>query len=333
LDAITDYKRINEWEGHMLHLFAGDLIHSRTALNIVVGNIIQNSLYDMGAEEILTKAIKGNHDLYYRRAPVSSLELFEPHLEIIDGGESFELTNGWTLFVYGIPFCATIEEIKDRLKAAKKARKGDVNILVMHYGISGAIVGPHDYKLKSELTRSVVKLAGYDWTLCGHYHTMQDLGDGILVPGSPIQHNFGERGQAKGFLLIDLEEATWEQIPIDAPEFKVVELEGELTDDWREDLGVDEWYGNYIKVVFDNIDTYRDFELHVETLKTEGVLSITRELRGVKRTDNQGRVDDLDYEMSLPDLVKSYVKSAAPRGKRKALESVGNMILELASAE
>lgn len=330
VDYATEHILNTEGPGDkVLHLLAGDLVHSRTTLDILTGTALRAELDRTQEAGIETKAVEGNHDLYLRGEGITSLSLFEPSVQVVKGSHMYNV-GGMDVQVFGISFEPDIETLEKQLEAAGKAKDGDVNILMLHHGISGAVVGPNDYVLKDDLSLSSLEGLGYDWVFCGHYHTNQELGDGtVIMVGSPVQHNFGERGKDKGFLVVDLEEETWDIIPVNAPKFVQAGIEGELPEDWRDKLLVSSlWVGNYVKVVFDNLDAYRAFEPHVDILRDEGVLSLTRELKNINKRPQKTRVSGVEHGVSVREMIERYVKQIAPKGKRKALTETGLMLLE-----
>lgn len=331
---IVDYAKthILNTEGpgdRVLHLLTGDLVHARTTLDILTGTALRAEMDRTHEAGIVTKSVEGNHDLYLRGEGVTSLSLFEPSVQIAKGSYKYKV-GGMDVQVFGISFEPDIEILEKKLDEAVKAKDGDVNILMLHHGISGAVVGPNDYRLKDELNLSALEGLGYDWVFCGHYHTNQELGDGtVIMVGSPVQHNFGERGKDKGFLVVDLEAEDWDIIPVNAPAFVQAEITGELPEDWRHKLLVEDlWIGNYVKVVFDDLDAYRAFEPHVDRLRDEGVLSLVRELKNISKRPQKTRVSGVEYGVSVHEMIERYVKQVAPREKRKALTETGLMLLE-----
>jgi hypothetical protein len=84
--------------------------------------------------------------------------------------------------------------------------------------------------------------------------------------------------------------------------------------------------------VFGDLDSYREFEEYTGLLLDAGVLSISRELVRKDRR-KKTKTTSLDVSMSLPDMVRAFVRKAAPKGERKHLREVGEMLLELTEEE
>jgi exonuclease SbcD len=71
----------------------------------------------------------------------------------------------------------------------------------------------------------------------GHIHKHQELNKGqrppIVYPGSLERIDFGEEGERKGFVMVELERgrANWEFIPVDARPFVTIRVDVTSSDD------------------------------------------------------------------------------------------------------
>lgn len=80
-------------------------------------------------------------------------------------------------------------------------------ILAMHYGATGAVVGPNNIAIASDAL-GVEDLPWDEFCLAfaGHYHGHQEVkvkGVDVCFPGSPYVNNFGERNDSKGYYIFD----------------------------------------------------------------------------------------------------------------------------------
>jgi len=311
----------------IMHLFCGDFIHSRIALNTVVGNVLRSSLAELTRNNIWTFADIGNHDMYLRKEGEVSLSLFEPDLSVRRGGHSFQLTTGEVLYVSFIPYTADQNELRSRIKAAEE-KKGDKNILVVHTGLREASTGVYGYRLKDEIPVDILKELEYDWCFVGHYHIPQDFGNGVIIPGSIVQHTFGERGDPHGFYVINVVDDSYRFVPSDSPQFIQEELKI-IPENPKE-----EWVGNYVKLVFEDVDLYNQAQQYVEGYKESGVLSVVRELRTKGRVFEKGPVDtQVEYGMSMSEMVTSFVKRHAKEEDREAVLEQGLRLIRTVESE
>ena len=143
----------------------------------------------------------------------------------------------------------SLEEVTRQHKALGKPT-ADINILVMHYDVTGAQVGAKNLVLPGDkLGKDQLLLEQYDFAGAGHIHKQQKVKIGknwVFFPGSPYQVDHGERNDPKGYALYDTETGegklvevapprTWSQAawPLDllvAPwsEGDVVKIQGEF---------------------------------------------------------------------------------------------------------
>lgn len=324
----------DEWHGVVergvrhLHIFCGDLIHSRIAVNTVVGNVLRASLGILNKKGLDTLANIGNHDMYLRKDGEVSLSMFEPDLAVKSGGCQYKLKSGEVLYVFFIPFTADQQELRSRIKAAEE-KKGDKNILVAHTGLREAVAGVYGYRLKDELPVDVLKELEYDWYFVGHYHIPQDFGDGVLIPGSLVQHTFGEREREHGFFVVNLEDDSYRFVASDSPQFIWEELK-RIPDGPKP-----EWIGNYVKLLFADVDLYNEFQEYVEEYKEAGVLSIVRELKakGSRFEEKATKDTQVEYGMSLSEMVSSFVKRHVEEKDREAVQEKGLQLLRTVESE
>ena len=107
-------------------------------------------------------------------------------------------------------------------------------VLTAHLSVSEAkqgseqsvMIGRDTIVLKSLLADPV-----WDYVALGHIHKHQELNAGqhppIVYPGSLERIDFGEEGERKGFVMVELErgKADWEFIPVDARRFVTIRID------------------------------------------------------------------------------------------------------------
>jgi exonuclease SbcD len=85
--------------------------------------------------------------------------------------------------------------------------------------------------------KSLLSDPAWDYVALGHIHKHQELNNGqhppIIYPGSLERIDFGEEGERKGFVMVELErgKAKWEFIPVDARRFVTIRLDVTTSDD------------------------------------------------------------------------------------------------------
>lgn len=77
-----------------------------------------------------------------------------------------------------------------------------------HLNVEGAVVGTEEFMLKGQhevLPEVLVKSKKIKYIFNGHMHKKQIIKNKILIPGSVEKFDFGERGDEKTFIEVDLE--------------------------------------------------------------------------------------------------------------------------------
>jgi exonuclease SbcD len=192
----------------------------------------------LGAKHIPAVVIAGNHDspgridAYANLADLAGVNLIgKPRNPAKGGTFAIPTVSGETAIVAGLPFAspgvfaATLElpgdlthsktlyaqkfrEAASRL--AEAFRPECVNVLMAHTSLEGAVLGNSERQahLGEEWTAAPQNLPRTaQYVALGHIHKPQRL-ESAPVPteyaGSPLQLDFGEAGQAKTFVVVDV---------------------------------------------------------------------------------------------------------------------------------
>ncbi len=189
-------------------VFAGDLFNRR----LLVPSDVLHLTYEVVEmyRDVMQYFLIGNHDMYSWNPDDTPLATFAnlPNVNVITAptgvfaGGDVDLI----LIPHGalIPTCPTTDGYK---------------ILVTHYGVNEARLGPKDFRMKDDLTVKQLKALGYDLIMLGHIHKPQVLADDIIVIGSPMAHSFHEANEEKYFYVFDIEDKELVKYPTNAPKF------------------------------------------------------------------------------------------------------------------
>jgi DNA repair exonuclease SbcCD nuclease subunit len=120
----------------------------------------------------------------------------------------------------------------------------DLYLLVVHHCFEGATVGPANYTFRSaaDVVRHRDVPAGFAAVLTGHVHRHQvlttdlegkPLATPVLYPGSIERTSFAERDEPKGYMLLELNDDTanqvdWEFRQLPARPMISVDIEGDV---------------------------------------------------------------------------------------------------------
>ena len=93
-------------------------------------------------------------------------------------------------------------------------------ILFMHQTFTEAVAGSSDHKIDTQVSLADVPTGKVGHLISGDIHKRQFIHSHQMhYVGSPLQLNYGERGEEKAFTLVDTEAWTFEAIPTFAPRF------------------------------------------------------------------------------------------------------------------
>jgi exonuclease SbcD len=225
-------------------------------------------LADSGVPVVL---LVGNHDMATADRAANSLDIFGvldvPGVTVAAREELHQITcrRGQPLQVATVPYPQrsrllahsdfknmTLEELDlevGRLvyefiaeDLAPKAReKPDIPaVLAAHFSVSQAKQGSEQSVLIGRdivVQKSLLDDPTWDYVALGHIHKHQELNGGqhppIVYPGSLERIDFGEEGERKGFVMVELERgrADWEFTPVDARRFVTIRIDVTGVDD------------------------------------------------------------------------------------------------------
>ena len=195
---------------HMM--IPGDLFHVRGMIKTGVLSYVLD-LFDMQTNwyDMKVLMIPGNHDMEDFNGGPHALEplnlIQNCYVGIGDGGMFADR------FVVAIPYNPTTEKFNqecERLLAYK------ADILMIHQGIDEA-------RPSLNMPETGISAAQFKQTVvAGHYHLPKLMGR-VLSVGAPIQHNFGDEGQDRGFWTLDGDKFEFHKLTY--PEFLTVDID------------------------------------------------------------------------------------------------------------
>ena len=199
-------------------VFGGDLFDRRKSIDVDTYNTIHKCVQDW-ASQVSTFMIPGNHDQANKSGTIHALQRFQsPTCKIFSDPEWVELSEG--VYLFGVPYYDDGEFIAECIrKGLEDKPEGDRHLLLIHYGIEGAKLGPSDYVIPCELKLPMLCLDEWDIVFSGHYHIGQQLGSKFHYIGSAMQHRWDDVGFGKTFVVYDSETNTFSRVPTVAPTF------------------------------------------------------------------------------------------------------------------
>jgi exonuclease SbcD len=191
-----------------LLLHSGDLFDSVRPSNRAI-SFVMEQLLRLSEAGIPAVIISGNHSTPKLRETGSVFRVFEHiknlHLAYAGKYEAFEFGD---LKVHALPHCMDKEIFNSELNSVKPDKNFGKNIM-LHAGISGMSVFRMN-EFNEQLAATGQLERGFDYVALGHYHKHCEVSDKIVYAGSTERLGFGEAGQDKGFVMLDLETGRWE---------------------------------------------------------------------------------------------------------------------------
>jgi len=308
-------------------LFGGDLFDTRKRIDVDTYNRTHHAI-SVWSEKVTTYMIPGNHDQANKSGTIHSLSRFNNRgrCEVLDKPLWRDLGGGIGLF--GVPYIDDGEVIAEHVREGVRNRPEYASkgaILLMHYGVLGAKVGPSDYVLPCELELHMLLPDNWDLILGGHYHIGQQLGSNFHYIGSGMQHRWDDAGFEKSFMVIDTDDWSISRIPTEAPKFLLVTGK---TKDY-------EVSNCFVKVVRNyHIEDYKKEKLRKKLLD-RGALSVIIEDIPEKKEQSEERItfsDDAGPFGKIEEYVNSDIVDKEDLDL-SLLMSMGKEILQTAFEE
>lgn len=255
LDTLVEYALENDIH---LVLFAGDAYKGRKPSPTLQREFAKR-IRQLAEAKILVFLLVGNHDMPRAASRATSVEIFDTlairnvRVRDLPGTEIIE-TKGGPVQVVALPWVnrgwllsqeehvgKNLLEI-DSLIAEKWERIVENEIahldqkipalLVAHGTVFGAVYGSERSVILGQemvIPRSAVTDPAFDYVALGHIHKHQVLNENppVIYAGSMERVDFGEEGEEKGFVVVEIEkgQARWEFIPLQARRFVTISVE------------------------------------------------------------------------------------------------------------
>lgn len=296
LDQIYDYCMVNDID---LVLCAGDLFHVRRTISVQAFNAAYECLAKFTAAKIPTVLIPGNHDQSDREGSEHSIFAFQNILTIMDkmGWHTVTGVGGDEYAIMAVPYSEDVDEIKRQLDVRSPSPSAP-QIFLGHLGVQNALVGA-DFVHRNPADPAIgdLRCSAFDVGFLGHYHLRQQLSPNFWYVGAPMQHNWGDKNQNRGFIVYDTITKTQELIRLRSPQF--IEM-------YEQELDEEKLEGNFVRIITDGNWTESKKS---SFQKKHGVRSI--EVVSPKMSTANGNNTRLNVNplMAFNDMIKTYVNS------------------------
>jgi len=307
-----------------LVLFGGDLFHVRKNISVAAFNEVYAALSQFAANDIPLVLIHGNHDQASKDGSVNSIKTFHSMAHVIERPGWLELRGRWgdPYSILGVPYTENIEHLKDIVNIPNPEPLAP-SILLAHLGVQGAKVGadfvyatPYDAKVED------LNCGAFDRVYLGHYHMHQQLASNAWYIGAPLQHNWGDKHQWRGFLVYNTDTKSHEKVDLKSPKF--VEI-----DNTSLNMDTSLYSDDFVKIVDSSTDSWSKTRIEEERIRL-GARSLEIVVREKNSAPFVPRLD-ISTNTSFKDAMEKYVRSglSSVEGLDESyLLQIGNEILE-----
>jgi len=321
--------------GPDLVVHSGDLFDTvrpqNRAIDFALKQMIR--LSKAGIETVL---ISGNHSTPRLRETGSIFRIFE-HLEHIHpvhepGVATIEVGDA---AVHAIPHSIT-PGLSETLASAKRSKEASFNVLVLHAGV----VGSRTYNMDEFNEQTVPQGSledGWDYVALGHFHRFSQVTDRAFYSGSTERMGFGEAGQEKGVVEVDLgsHSIKFHSLPIrDMLDLGDLDAKGcsssEILVQARDIISAASIDDRLARLVVKNVSSEAQRSLDTAALRRLGSSALHFELKVERAEEGSGEAQHGDSQIGLlADEFKKYVTSLdMPDEKKGRLMALGMPYLE-----
>ena len=252
--------------------------------------------------------VTGNHDFAARKsgeARYSALKIFkELNVQFYLDEEVTLINSEMNQKFVAVPYKENVENL---IASIEKIDRNAV--LLLHAEVKGA--ADNGYVFKQGLPVSLLKQ--FKFCAVGHIHAPAILAENVLIPGSPLHHDFGDAGRPAYYWKIDIgaSKVRLEACELDSPRFIICSAE-----EFRPEFVRPKWYVRVIGELSDEQVAQVTFE-NIECIPTVSSSPVSVGRGGVS------------VLLSKEELLQQWVKfKQVPADLEEAYVTVGKELLK-----
>lgn len=212
--------------------FVGDLYHLKNNLDNRVIQIIMSEMEEL-ADNFPVFIVPGNHDYRAWSSEPILLEILNEmpgKFVLCESGwlkQNYEGEYNYKEGIYIEPFTRKVKELNKRIAELKTNSEQD--IFFGHQDIIGTKYG--GFVVEHGLDADVLSKK-FKWSFVGHWHAASKyVRENVMSIGAPLQHNFGDANQPKGWWIFDSEKGEMRFVGNDfSPRFFDIKVGPETTE-------------------------------------------------------------------------------------------------------
>lgn len=215
----TTIKAIHTGCNFIFHV--GDIIHEKHCVLVELLLMLYQEFEWARQQNITWVLIPGNHDMPDKSKPAQTiLGLFKRVAQVYVNPRILR-GDGWTIYLQ--PFRLPEAFKRNCAELAKAARSDDnpFRLQLAHIGLAeGVMSESNSYRVPSPIRVADLYPQHYTLTMCGDYHSTQQLHDRLWYIGAPIAHMHGDVPN-QGVWVVDTATKAVDQVELPGswPEF------------------------------------------------------------------------------------------------------------------
>lgn len=255
-----------------LVLHAGDLFDSIRPPNRAISEALEQ-FSRLSKANIPTVVIAGNHSTPRQKSTDTIFKILKyfPNIYPVFNGHYEKLEIG-NCAIHVIPHTYSDEDLQESVKKLVPDKKFKYNVMVAHAAIRGVQEASWG-EFKEQTLPADALSSDFDYVALGHYHRFLKIKDNAYYCGSPERFSFNESKDKKGFLEIELDSFSVNQIPtnsrrmlvfdpIDCTDLSPSEIIQKLQSQLDGNIN-----GSIVKVIFDNIPRHVHTSLDFQKIR------------------------------------------------------------------
>jgi DNA repair exonuclease SbcCD nuclease subunit len=246
----------------------GDVFHKHNIVPTQALYVANEFFSELSVSHINTTIIAGNHDFDSKSSSITSLSW----LSNIDRCKVITSFGRWSRpelgNCLGIGYTNSGEHLRSCLTQAEGC------LVFMHQGVFGQDVG-NGFVLKDEVLTQDMIPTNARHCFTGHYHNHTKVSDRLTIVGAPVQHNWGDMGTSRGWVVYDTLTGRVEHIQSRHPMFTHINYKGASVPTISKEMR-DAYKGHFIQAVnyagdIGKLRSYYKTEVGARTLEVDTV--------------------------------------------------------------
>lgn len=176
-------------------VFNGDLFHTST-VSAEVSQAAYEAFSEFKRNKIDLTILAGNHDQSSADGTTHALSFFREHGRLVSVGDETiceSTTRLADIPALYLPYTSSRAQLERWLTGFREG------FLFLHQGVGGVEVNSKGFTLNEILTPEMIP-ASCAMAFTGHYHSNKLVSSNLIIPGSTMQHNWGDQGEVRGWL-------------------------------------------------------------------------------------------------------------------------------------